>query len=52
MEYSQVICTNYAGNLPFTGILREVYGLLYSRSTSESIFHLIRPEKVVCEEEK
>ena len=31
-----VIYHDFEGNLPFTGILREVYGLPYSRSTTIS----------------
>ena len=35
--YSQVICRQYLGYLPFTTILREVYGLPYPRSTQKSL---------------
>ena len=33
--YMPLICPKYGGYLPFTSLLREVSGLLYSTSTEE-----------------
>ena len=40
LEHMLVIYLNYRCYLPFTCILREVYGLLYSRSTGVAILQM------------
>ena len=36
--YMPLICPNYGGYLPFTSLLQEVSGLLYSTSTNFSSY--------------